>query len=185
MVWKETNLLLIFFFCNNSLAFKNGAIGLEGVSKWDGEIFDPAHGWRGMGIAFVVFEPTTYFMRSSFSMSWFFLSAGLVLGLGFVMATGFAPRGGIAGGAAIGTPTTVSGNVQPIDGALHAFLYSSTDTVSTNVDITTGRFEFSTVKPGSYQLFIEGRPPYSNNVRNDIMVADGKPNDVGVIVMSK
>ncbi|HEY4148280.1 MAG TPA: hypothetical protein VGM41_05100 [Chitinophagaceae bacterium] len=124
-------------------------------------------------------------MRSPFSMSRFFWSAVIVPGLGFVMATGFTAPGGVAGGAAIGIPTTVSGNVEPIDGALHAFLYSTTDTVSTNVDNTTGRFEFSTVKPGSYQLFIEGRPPYRNSIRDGILVADGKPNDVGVIVMSK
>jgi hypothetical protein len=124
----------------------------------------------------VLFEPTNYFMRSSFSINRLFLSAGIVLGLGFVTATGFSPRE---------VPTTVAGNVQPIDGALHAFLYSSTDTISTNVDNTTGRFEFPTVKPGSYQLLVEGRPPYSNNVRDGIVVADGKSNDVGVIVMSK
>jgi hypothetical protein len=82
-------------------------------------------------------------------------------------------------------PTTVSGNVQPIDGALHAFLYSSTDTISTNVDNTTGRFEFSNVKPASYQLLIEGRPPYRNSVKDGIRVVDGQPNDAGVIVMQK
>jgi hypothetical protein len=41
------------------------------------------------------------------------------------------------------------------------------------------------VKPGTYLLMIEGRPPYRDSYKQDILVVDGQPTDAGVVEMNK
>lgn len=79
---------------------------------------------------------------------------------------------------------TVTGNVNPAEAALRAWVFSSTDTLTAQVE-NSGHFQISPVKPGNYRLLIEARPPYRNSVREGIRVADGPPTDVGTIDMQR
>lgn len=78
---------------------------------------------------------------------------------------------------------TVKGTVNPSDGALRAFVFSARDTFSANVN--NGTFIILNVKPGSYNLLIEGKPPYRNVIKESISVIEGEPTDVGTIEMLK
>jgi len=78
---------------------------------------------------------------------------------------------------------TVRGNIIPIEGALHAFLFSKKDTISAT--ITSGTFQFSNVVAGNYNLLVEAVPPYRNAVREGIRVADGEFTDAGQIELQR
>jgi hypothetical protein len=77
----------------------------------------------------------------------------------------------------------VKGSVNPPDAAIRAWLISKADTVNGNVD--RGMFEITNVRPGSYSLIVEGRPPYRNSLKEGVNVIDGQLTDVGVIEMQK
>ncbi|MBC7902648.1 MAG: carboxypeptidase regulatory-like domain-containing protein [Gemmatimonadaceae bacterium] len=77
----------------------------------------------------------------------------------------------------------VTGSVNPEDAALKAFLFSAADTLSVNVD--HGNFQFTDVKPGTYNLLIEAKPPYRNEVRQGVRVVDGEPTSLGKIEMRR
>jgi|SRR5882724_6605949 len=76
----------------------------------------------------------------------------------------------------------VKGKVNPSDAALRAWVYGS-DTL--NAPVNSGYFQIDNVKPGSYILVIEGKPPYRNVSKDGIVVVDGQPTDVGTIEMQK
>jgi hypothetical protein len=78
---------------------------------------------------------------------------------------------------------SVKGKISPADGAVRAWAESQTDTLSAPVQ--NGMFEIGNVKPGTYKLVIEARPPYKNSSRDGIMVVDGKSTDVGEITLNK
>ena len=78
---------------------------------------------------------------------------------------------------------SVKGTVTPADAAARAWVISSTDTLKATVD--KGVFEISSVKPGTYKLIIEAKPPYKNVSKEGITVADGQPTDVGEIKLEK
>jgi hypothetical protein len=75
----------------------------------------------------------------------------------------------------------VKGSVNPSNGASRAWLFSRTDTL--NSPVIQGNFMITNVKPGNYTLMMEGRPPYRDSFKQDILVVDGQPTDVGVIEM--
>jgi len=77
----------------------------------------------------------------------------------------------------------VKGAVNPSNAAIRAWVFSKTDTLSATVD--QGIFQINNVKPGSYILVIEGRPPYRSTIKDGIVVVDGQPTDVGTIEMQK
>jgi hypothetical protein len=77
----------------------------------------------------------------------------------------------------------VKGSVNPTDGALRAWLISPKDTV--NAPVIQGNFMITNVKPGNYTLMVEGKPPFRDSFKQDILVVDGQPTDVGVIQMNK
>jgi len=77
----------------------------------------------------------------------------------------------------------VKGSVNPSNGGVRAWLMSRTDTV--NAPVIEGTFMITNVKPGNYLLMIEGRPPYKDSYKQDILVVDGQPTDVGVVEMNK
>jgi hypothetical protein len=77
----------------------------------------------------------------------------------------------------------VKGSVNPSNGGVRAWLMSKTDTV--NAPVIQGAFMITNVKPGNYLLMIEGRPPYKDSYKQDILVVDGQPTDVGVVEMNK
>lgn len=78
----------------------------------------------------------------------------------------------------------VTGAINPPDAALRAWIFSGTDTFMAPIE-NSGHFQISQVKPGNYRLLIEAHPPYRNNLRESVHVADGPPTDVGTIEMQK
>jgi len=98
----------------------------------------------------------------------------LLLTTGLALATAFTrPFAG-----------TVTGNVNPPEGASRAWIFSATDTLMAPVE-NSGHFQISPVKPGHYRLMLEAKPPYRNNVKEGILVVDGMPTNVGTIEMQK
>jgi hypothetical protein len=75
----------------------------------------------------------------------------------------------------------VKGSVSPLDGALRAWVISKTDTL--NSPVIQGTFIINNVKPGNYTLMLEGKPPYRDSYKQDVVVTEGQPTDVGVIQM--
>ncbi len=71
----------------------------------------------------------------------------------------------------------------PMNGAVRAWLLSKTDTL--NAPVIQGGFMITNVKPGNYLLMLEGRPPYRDSFKQDVLVVDGQPTDVGIIEMNK
>ena len=78
----------------------------------------------------------------------------------------------------------VTGNVNPPDAGLRAWIFSATDTLTAQIE-NSGHFQISQVKPGNYRLLVEARPPYRNSVKEGIRVAEGAPTDIGTIEMQK
>jgi len=77
----------------------------------------------------------------------------------------------------------VKGSVNPPNAAGRAWLISRTDTL--NAAVIQGIFMIQNVRPGNYTLMVEGRPPYRDSFKQDVLVVDGQPTDVGVIDMNK
>ena len=75
----------------------------------------------------------------------------------------------------------VKGSVNPPNGASRAWVISKADTA--NAPIIQGNFMITNVKPGNYLLMVEGRPPYRDSFKQDVLVVDGQLTDVGVIQM--
>jgi hypothetical protein len=75
----------------------------------------------------------------------------------------------------------VKGSVNPSNGALRAWLLSKSDTL--NAPVIQGNFMITNVKPGNYTLMLEGKPPFRDSFKQDVVVVDGQPTDVGVIEM--
>jgi len=77
----------------------------------------------------------------------------------------------------------VKGSVNPPDGAVRAWLLSKSDTL--NTPVIQGSFMITNVRPGNYTLMMEGKPPYKDSFKQDVLVVDGQPTDVGVIEMQQ
>ncbi|HEY2648547.1 MAG TPA: hypothetical protein VGI38_05110 [Puia sp.] len=77
----------------------------------------------------------------------------------------------------------VKGSVTPANGASRAWLISKTDTA--NAPVIQGNFMITNVKPGNYMLMLEARPPFRDSFKQDVLVVEGQPTDVGVIEMHK
>jgi hypothetical protein len=77
----------------------------------------------------------------------------------------------------------VKGSVSPSDGAIRAWLISKSDTL--NSPVIEGNFMITNAKPGNYILMVEGKPPYRDSFKQDVLVVDGQPTDVGVIQMNQ
>ncbi len=77
----------------------------------------------------------------------------------------------------------VKGSINPSDGAVRAWVFSKTDTL--NSPVIQGTFMISSVKPGNYTLMLEAKPPYRDSFKQDVLVVDGQPTDVGVIEMHR
>ena len=78
---------------------------------------------------------------------------------------------------------SVKGTVNPPDGAVRAWALSATDTFKTT--ISGGTFEIKGAKAGTYRIIIEAAKPYKNTAREDVVVTDGAPVDLGVIELVK
>ncbi|MEP6748093.1 MAG: carboxypeptidase regulatory-like domain-containing protein [Bacteroidota bacterium] len=78
---------------------------------------------------------------------------------------------------------SIKGSVSPADGATKAWALSATDTL--RADIQSGSFEIVNARPGTYRLIIEAKPPYKNTAKDNVVVADGSPTNVGEIKLGQ
>lgn len=77
----------------------------------------------------------------------------------------------------------VKGSVSPANGASRAWVISKRDTLS--APVIQGNFMITSVKPGNYTLMLEARPPFRDSFKQDVLVVEGQPTDVGVIEMNQ
>jgi hypothetical protein len=78
---------------------------------------------------------------------------------------------------------SIKGKVIPPDGVVNAWAIANGDTLKARVSY--GEFVISGVKPGSYKLVIEAKPPYRNAAKENVVVTDGQATDVGDIKLEK
>ena len=78
---------------------------------------------------------------------------------------------------------SIKGTVTPADGATKAWAVSPTDTL--RGDIQGGSFEITGAKAGTYRLIIEAKPPFRNTAKDNVVVADGQPTNVGEIKLNQ
>lgn len=78
---------------------------------------------------------------------------------------------------------SIHGTVTPPEGGVQAWAESATDTVKS--PIVNGSFEMAGVRPGTYKVIIEAKPPYRNAAKDGIMVSDGQASDAGEIRLEK
>jgi hypothetical protein len=78
---------------------------------------------------------------------------------------------------------SIHGTVSPAEGGVRAWAESYTDTV--RAPIVNGSYEIAGLKPGTYKVIIEAKPPYRNAAKDGVMVSDGQPSDAGEIRLQK
>jgi hypothetical protein len=78
---------------------------------------------------------------------------------------------------------SIRGTVSPPEGGIRAWAESYTDTLK--APIINGTYEISGVKPGTYKVIIEAKPPYRNAAKDGVMVSDGQSSDAGEIRLEK
>jgi hypothetical protein len=78
---------------------------------------------------------------------------------------------------------SIRGTVSPADGGVRAWAESYTDTLK--APIINGSYEIAGVKPGTYKVIIEAKPPYRNAAKDGVMVSDGQSSDAGEIRLEK
>lgn len=78
---------------------------------------------------------------------------------------------------------SIHGTVSPAEAGVNAWAESSTDTVKS--PITNGSYEISGVKPGTYKVVIEAKPPYRNAAKDGVTVSDGQSTDAGEIQLER
>ncbi len=78
---------------------------------------------------------------------------------------------------------SITGSVLPADGGTKVWAVSPGDTLQGAIQ--SGNFEISNVKPGTYRIIVEAKPPYKNTAKDNVTVADGSPTNVGAIKLSQ
>jgi hypothetical protein len=78
---------------------------------------------------------------------------------------------------------SIHGSVSPAEGGVRAWAESYTDTIRT--PIINGSYEIAGLKPGTYKVIIEAKPPYRNAAKDGVMVSDGQSTDAGEIRLQK
>ena len=82
------------------------------------------------------------------------------------------------------TNGSIKGKVSPADAAVRVWVISATDTLKAPVE--SGMFSIGDVKPGTYKVVIEAKPPYKNGVKDNVTIGDdANPVDVGEIKLSQ
>jgi hypothetical protein len=81
------------------------------------------------------------------------------------------------------TQSVITGNIVPADGAESVWAFSGTDSARA-VILNTGIFSL-TVKPGIYKLVIDGKTPYKDVILENVDVKQGRPLDVGQIILQR
>lgn len=78
---------------------------------------------------------------------------------------------------------SIKGIVSPSDGAVRAWAETLSDTLK--ADVVNGAYEIINVKPGTYRVIIEAKPPYRNAAKENVTVVDGHATDAGEIKLEK
>jgi hypothetical protein len=78
---------------------------------------------------------------------------------------------------------SIRGSVTPADGGIRAWAESAIDTLK--APIINGTYEIADVRPGTYKIIIQARPPYKNVAKEGVMVSDGQTADAGEITLEK
>jgi hypothetical protein len=78
---------------------------------------------------------------------------------------------------------SIHGTVSPPEGGVRAWAESNTDTLK--APIVNGVYEIAGLKPGTYKIIIEAKPPYRNAAKDGVMVSDGQASDAGEIRLEK
>jgi hypothetical protein len=79
--------------------------------------------------------------------------------------------------------SAITGSVLPADGAQAIWAYSGTDSTRAVV-LNTGTFTIA-VRPGIYKLVVDAKAPFKDVVLENVDVKDGRPLDVGQIILLK
>ncbi len=79
--------------------------------------------------------------------------------------------------------SSIKGSVSPGEGAMAVWAISGKDTLK--APIANGNFDISIDKTGTYTVIVDAVPPYKDAVRDGIVVSEGQPADIGVIVLEK
>ena len=78
---------------------------------------------------------------------------------------------------------SIHGTVSPADGGVRAWAESASDTLK--APVINGSYDIAGVKPGTYKVIIEAKPPYRNAAKDGVMVSDGQSSDAGEIRLEK
>lgn len=81
------------------------------------------------------------------------------------------------------TKTAIRGTVKPLNGALHVWAVSDSDTSSATV--VNGQFKIENLKGGLYRVIAEGIRPYKVTTKTGVNVNPGTSVDVGEIVLDQ
>jgi hypothetical protein len=79
--------------------------------------------------------------------------------------------------------SAITGSVLPGDGAESIWAYGGTDSTRA-ILLANGSFSL-TVRAGIYKLVVDAKPPFKDVVLENVDVKDGRPLDVGQIVLQK
>ncbi|HEX4373971.1 MAG TPA: carboxypeptidase regulatory-like domain-containing protein [Puia sp.] len=78
---------------------------------------------------------------------------------------------------------SIKGIVSPSNGAVRAWAETMSDTLK--ADVVNGSYEIINVKPGTYRVIIEAKPPFRNAAKENVIVIDGHATDAGEIKLEK
>jgi hypothetical protein len=81
------------------------------------------------------------------------------------------------------TTGSIKGIVSPSNGAVRAWAETMSDTLK--ADVVNGSYEIINVKPGTYRVIIEAKPPFRNAAKENVIVIDGHATDAGEIKLEK
>ena len=78
---------------------------------------------------------------------------------------------------------SIIGHITPPEGASTVWAISTSDTIKSEIS-PKGIFQINSLKPNTYKLVIEVKPPYKNTAKENVIVTN-VTTDVGEIVLEK
>ncbi len=97
----------------------------------------------------------------------------LIMAVAITGSIAFRP---IAGG-------TITGKINPADGAAQVWAISNNDTLKAAVQ--SGLFSINGAKPGTYKLLIDAVAPYKDLMKEGVVVREGEVSNLGDIQLEK
>jgi len=78
---------------------------------------------------------------------------------------------------------SIKGIITPSNGAVQVWAISSQDTIK--AVLNQGSFEIINVKTGTYKVYIDAAEPYKDVVKDNVVVHEGLPTDLGEIHLQR